>query len=482
MASAGADHQTLMQVYKELVQQGALREDPQQRRVAKRLDKLSRLLQTYTPPPPSRATPPPPSPAATPTAAPGQPLPSPTNDPKKEEEERAVLRGMYLHGHVGTGKSLLMDLFFHHCPMPRKRRVHFHAFMLEVHARIHAWKQRALKKEGRQWHVDLRPERNAIVQIAREIGQEATLLCFDEFQVTDVADAIIMTSLFGELWRHAGVVVVATSNRAPDELYLDGLNRPYFLPFIGLLKQQCVVLDMDSERDHRQSFARRAGGYFYPLNDASAQALDAVFLRLTGGKRGTLTEIPVMMGRTLQVPEAVDGVCRFQFGQLCQADVFAADYKAVAEHFHTVVLEGVPCLSAEKHNEARRFITLVDVLYETRTKLLLSAAAPVTELFEEKEKTLVASTNVGSLAGETRAIPAAAAAAFSEPDPLLLKYVDAAQELVVPEGELASVKELAFAFQRAASRLVEMNSEEYMEEDGAAGPADNEALFVVKKT
>ena len=176
VASAGAAKRPLMEVYEELVQQGALREDPKQRRVAKRLDKLSRLLQTYTPPVGLPA--PAPAPASPSRPAAGEPSssssssfssPSPSS-PSSAPPQRKVLRGLYLHGQVGTGKSLLMDLFFHHCPLPRKRRVHFHAFMLEVHSRIHAWKQRALREEGRQRHVDLRPERNAIVQIAKEIG------------------------------------------------------------------------------------------------------------------------------------------------------------------------------------------------------------------------------------------------------------------------------------------------------------------------
>lgn len=338
-------------------------------------------------------------------------------------------------------------------------------------------------------HIDLRPERNAIKQIAREIGQQATVLCFDEFQVTDVADAVIMASLFGELWSECGVVMVATSNRAPDELYLDGINRPYFLPFIDLLKRQCVCVDMDSERDHRQAFAKKDGTYFYPLNDETHAKLDHAFLTLTGGKRGGPVDIPVMMGRTLKVPEAVENVCRFTFEDLCAKDVFAADYKAICENFEVVVLEGVKRLSTEKHNEARRFITLVDVLYEKRTRLVMSAEVPVKELFKEtKGENISTSISDGSLGGETRVIEKHSdeeekeekgekgkrkeeetQMKMKEKDELLSRYVDAAQELVVPEGELASVKELGFAFQRAASRLQEMASYEYLEEEADGG-------------
>jgi len=281
---------------------------------------------------------------------------------------------------------------------------------------------------------------------------------------------------------------------------------------------------MDSERDHRQGFARLEGRYFWPGQEVeegreeekeeeggdevqveetfkgrqeAARALDNAYLKLTGGKRGKATEIPVMMGRRLHVPEAsVDGkICRFKFEDLCATDVFAADYAAITERFQTVILEGVPLMSAEKHNEARRFITLVDVLYEGRMQLLISAEGPVEGLFgkraggeeggedEGREVKYSTSVNVGSLAGETRMIdsvrggreggrgeekdaPPGGKGAFSEPDPLLRQYVDAAQELVVPEGELASVKELAFAFKRAASRLTEMASEEYLRGEG----------------
>lgn len=331
--------------------------------------------------------------------------------------------------------------------------------------------------------------------------------------MTDVADAIIMSSLFGELWTGSGVVVIATSNRAPSELYMDGLNRPYFLPFIDLLCRQCVVEDMDSERDHRQGFAKLKGRYFWPgqVKDEeeeeekgveneedvqvqetfkgrreAARALNKAYLKLTGGRRGRATRIPVMMGRTLHVPEASeDGkICRFTFEDLCATQVFAADYAAITERFQTVVLEGVPLMSAEKPNEARRFITLVDVLYERRMALFMSAEVPVMALFRRtmgkgeeglKEGRYSTCVNMGSLAGETRVIeggreggtgeePPGEKGAFSEADPLLRQYVDAAQELIVPEGELASVKELAFAFKRAASRLVEMGSEEYLRE------------------
>ncbi|TFJ81794.1 hypothetical protein NSK_007041 [Nannochloropsis salina CCMP1776] len=314
--------------------------------------------------------------------------------------------------------------------------------MLEVHARIHAWKQEVLQREGRQRHVDLRPERNAITQIARQIGQEATVLCFDEFQVTDVADAIIMSRLFAELWQGSGVVVVATSNRPPEDLYLGGLNRAYFLPFIDLLRRQCRVESMESERDHRRGFAWQQGKYFTPTGlegvseekrrvgegenagagskggkeegkkgrvaeaketfkgrREAATALDAAFLRLSGGRRGGPCQVPVMMGRTLQVPEACGGICRFSFEELCATDVFAADYQALSGHFHTLVLEGVACMGARRANEARRFITLVDVLYESKTRLLMSAERPIENLFLGEERKEEGNTGSGGVVG-----------------------------------------------------------------------------------
>jgi cell division protein ZapE len=282
-------------------------------------------------------------------------------------------QGLYLYGGVGRGKSMLMDLFFHEAPVAPKRRVHFHAFMLETHARIHAWRQLPANAPERAGGDD------PIPPTAARIAAEARLLCFDEFQVSDVADAMILGRLFTELLAR-GVVVVATSNRAPNELYLGGLNRQLFLPFIALVERELDVLHLNGPVDYR--LARLAGMpvYHAPLGPAADAELDAVFASLTDGAPPEPVTIEVQ-GRRLEVPRAARGVARMGFAELCERPLGAADYLALAARFHTLVLEGVPAMGPEKRNEAKRFVTLVDALYEARAKLIVSAAVPPAGLY-----------------------------------------------------------------------------------------------------
>ncbi len=273
--------------------------------------------------------------------------------------------GLYLCGPVGRGKSMLMDLFFATAPGGRKRRVHFHAFMLEVHDRI--------EQERRE------KTREPIAKVAADIAAEAALLCFDEFQVDNIADAMILDRLFTALFE-AGIVVVATSNLAPDELYRHGLHRERFLPFVALLKRRLYVLELDSGRDYRLARIEGKRVYHYPLGESAHQALNATFAELSDGASGEPASL-LVKGRTLVVPRAARNLAWFGFAELCARPLGAADYLAIAERFAAIIVEGIPRLGQEERNEARRFNILIDTLYEARTLLIASAEVPPEEIF-----------------------------------------------------------------------------------------------------
>ncbi|MCA8909735.1 MAG: AFG1 family ATPase [Rhodospirillaceae bacterium] len=272
-------------------------------------------------------------------------------------------QGLYIYGGVGRGKSMLMDLFYRHTPMAHSRRVHFHEFMDDVHTRLHRLRRNT---EGRQ--DDL------IQAVAQELADEAWLLCFDEFHVVDIADAMILGRLFTALFE-LGVVVVATSNWAPDDLYKDGLQRNLFLPFIALLKQRLDVLAIAEGSDYRLARLHGRKVYYQPLGERANQGLRAVFHDLTDGEEPEATEL-LLKGRTIPVPKAVRNVAWFTFEELCARPLGAADYIAIATHYDAVIVDGVPRFTEAKRNEAKRFITLVDTFYEHRVCLVLAADAP----------------------------------------------------------------------------------------------------------
>ena len=293
-----------------------------------------------------------------------------------------VPRGLYMYGGVGRGKSMLMDWFYEEAEFSPKRRTHFHAFMLDVHARINAWRQ--LDHEGRRaspHHVKGAGE-DPIAPTARAIASEAKLLCFDEFHVTDITDAMILSRLFEALWKEEGVVVIATSNRSPEELYKNGLNRALFEPFIDMMPEHLIIHDFDGETDHRLRALTAAPVYHQPLDAVASQALETAWTRLTRQAKAEKTEL-IVQGRKLIFPLTARGVLRTDFETLCDSNRGPADYLTIAQAFHTVILGEVPQMGPESRNAAKRFVTLIDALYETRTKLIMSAAVEPNVLYDE---------------------------------------------------------------------------------------------------
>ena len=287
--------------------------------------------------------------------------------PGDAESDSVAKQGLYIFGDVGRGKSMLMDLFYAAVPVEKKRRVHFHAFMQEVHGAIFAWQR------------DSDASRESVIpDIAGEIAKVSWLLCFDELQVTDIADAMILGRLFKALFE-LGVVIVTTSNRAPDDLYKDGLQRERFLPFIKEITQRLDLLELNSTRDYRLGRKKGMQVFFAPLQGARAK-LDDAFAKLTGGKQGK-PETLTVLGRKWNVPVAADGVARFSFAELCGSAFGPADYLALATHYHTLVLDEVPTLSPANRDSAKRFVTLVDALYEHKVYFLCSAEAPPDTLY-----------------------------------------------------------------------------------------------------
>jgi cell division protein ZapE len=288
---------------------------------------------------------------------------------------RTHIKGLYIYGSVGRGKTMLMDLFFEASPVLRKRRAHFHEFMLDVHERIHAFRQKMKLGE----HAGEDPIRLTAEQLARE----EWLLCFDEFHVTDIADAMILGRLFAQLFER-GVVVVATSNVAPDELYKGGLNRALFVPFIAILKEQMDVVRLDARTDFRLEKLAGLPVWYVPADTAADTALDEAWRRLAGGQAGTAQELAVK-GRSVHVPRAAMGVARFTFHDLCERPLAAADYLRIAREYHTIILDHVPVMNFDTRNAAKRFIILIDTLYDMNVKLIASAEAQPDALYQSDE-------------------------------------------------------------------------------------------------
>jgi cell division protein ZapE len=336
--------------YAGLTESGALERDPAQARAVDRLQKLQDELSSYR--------------RASKSSSLGWLM---ARGPKA-----APPRGLYIWGDVGRGKTMLMDLFYETAKVEKKRRAHFHEFMADVQDRLvqarHAIKEGKLK------------DGDPIAPVAGELAEEALLLCFDEFHVNDIADAMILSRLFERLFER-GVVMVATSNVPPEDLYKEGLNRPLFLPFVKLLQERCETINLTARTDYRLEKLSGTQMWHAPADREAQQQIDEVWRKLAGRSGGAPCDLSYR-GRTIHVPFAGNGAARFDFTDLCHQPLGAADFVQLAHNFHTVVIEDIPVMSPEQRNEAKRFILLIDALYDNSVKLVASAAVERDEIYQ----------------------------------------------------------------------------------------------------
>ncbi len=342
------DSQSFSAHYKFLVSSGAIEADPAQQQAAEALAGLEQRLAGY------------------------KPL-------RKQgllgrlfaDKDEPPPRGLYIHGDVGRGKTMLMDMFFEHSSVESKRRAHFHEFMAEVHERIHGYRQGIARGEI--------ADNDVITLTAASIFDEAWLLCFDEFHVTDIADAMILGRLFERLFE-LGTVVVATSNVAPEDLYKGGLNRALFLPFIAEIADHMDVLRLEARTDFRLEKLAGVKMWLVPADQVADAALNKAWARMTGNARCKPRDISIK-GRVLHVPCAADGVARFSFADLCEKPLGASDYLRLAHDYHTIILDHIPVMDHPERNAAKRFIALIDTLYDNGVKVMASAAADPSSLY-----------------------------------------------------------------------------------------------------
>ncbi|UUP17301.1 cell division protein ZapE [Nitratireductor thuwali] len=345
-----ATHQTVAERYAHLVERGKIARDPAQEEIAAALDRLRERIDERR--------------LARKSSALGWLF-------AKRRNHRAGVTGLYIHGGVGRGKTMLMDMFYEMLPVRGKRRAHFNDFMADVHDRIAS--HRAALKNGDTKEAD------PIAPVAAALAREAWVLCFDEFSVTDIADAMILSRLFQALFAE-GVVLVATSNVAPDDLYRDGLNRGLFLPFIDILKQHTKVLHLDEGADYRLEKLNRLPVYITPLGAEADRLMNEAWEAIAAGKAAERQTI-ALKGRHIEIPMAAGSAARFSFDDLCRQPLGARDFLAIAKRYKTIFIDGIPVMAGAHRNEVKRFILLIDTLYDQRVRLIVSAEAPPAELY-----------------------------------------------------------------------------------------------------